>query len=85
MGEKITLVFVVLKFRQLSNNKEEVDDGEVREALCSDVDLCEAQVEQKDSEHEHLLMHNQRKQKTACILCSSLKRLISIQVKSEQG
>lgn len=42
MGKKITLVFVVLKFRQLSNNKEEVDDGEVREALCSDVDLCEA-------------------------------------------
>lgn len=37
--KKLALVFAVLKFRQLSNNKQEVDDGKVREALCGDVDL----------------------------------------------
>lgn len=36
---KLALVFAVLKFRQLSNNEQEVDDGEVRQALCGDVDL----------------------------------------------
>lgn len=36
---KLTLVFSVLKFRQLSNNEQEVNDGEVRQALCGDVDL----------------------------------------------
>lgn len=37
--KKLTLVFGILKFRQLSNNEQEVDDGEVRQALCGDVDL----------------------------------------------
>lgn len=37
--QKLTLIFGVLKFRQLSNNEQEVDDGEVRQALCGDVDL----------------------------------------------
>lgn len=35
----LALVFAVLKFRQLSNNKQEVDDREVRKAFCGDVDL----------------------------------------------
>jgi len=37
--KRLALVFVVLKPRQLSDNEEEVDEGEVREALGGDVDL----------------------------------------------
>lgn len=43
----ITLVFAVLKFRQLCNDKQEVDDGEVGQALCSDIDLQELQSQTK--------------------------------------
>lgn len=39
-GEKIlALIFAVLKFGQLSNNEQEVDDWEVRQTLCGDVYL----------------------------------------------
>lgn len=30
VGEKLALVFAVLKFRKLSNNKQKIDDGKVR-------------------------------------------------------
>lgn len=36
---RTTLIFAVLKFRQLSDDEQEVDDGKVRQALCGDVDL----------------------------------------------
>lgn len=39
MRTKLALIFAVLKFGQLSNNEQEVDDGEVRQTLCGDVYL----------------------------------------------